>query len=105
MVQNLVAESNVTLLQLDRQALCRDLNTRACFVNHHLADHPLLQMPRLLDLAKWLPEKYVRINSGAVPVDAAPDQIPATGQSVDDSFRTIENSTTRIMLKGIELSP
>ena len=104
-MQSLIAESTASLLQLDRQSLVRDLNTRACFVRHHLTDHPLLQMSQLVELAKWLPEKYVRINSGAVPVDATPDQIPETGQTVEDSFRSIENSTTRIMLKGIELHP
>jgi hypothetical protein len=93
------------LLVLDREGLLRDLNARACFVHHHLTENPLLQIPRLLELAKWLPEKYVRINSGAVPVDATPDQIPGTGQSVEESFRTIDNSTTRIMLKGIEHHP
>jgi hypothetical protein len=94
-----------SLLKLDRAVLLRDLNARACFVHHHLTDHPLLQVPRLVDLAKWLPEKYVRINSGAVPVDATPDQIPGTGQSVEESFRTLDTSTTRIMLKGIEHHP
>jgi len=47
----------------------------------------------------------VRINSGAVPVDAPADEIPSTAQTVEESFRTIENSTTRIMLKGIEHHP
>jgi hypothetical protein len=105
MALTLAAESKASYLRLDRDALLRDLNTRPCFVHHRLSDHPLLQLPRLLELAQWLPAKDVRINSGAVSVDATPQQIPDTGQTVEESFRTIENSTTRIMLKGIEHHP
>ena len=93
------------LLRLDPESLLRNLNTHACFVSHLLTEHPLFQMPRLLELAKWLPAKHVRINSGDVPVGAAPDEIPGTGQTVEESFGTIETSTTRIMLKGIEHHP
>src|SRR5437879_4499475 len=49
---------------LDREAFLPQFNTRACFVHHRLVDHPLLTLPRLLELAHWLPRKYVRINSG-----------------------------------------
>ncbi len=47
----------------------------------------------------------MRINSGAVAVDATPAEIPGTGLSTDDSFRRIEDTNTRIMLKHIELDP
>jgi hypothetical protein len=78
-------------------------NTRACFVQHQLVDHPLFAMPRLLELAKKLPQKYVRINSGNVAVSATPDQIPGNGLSLEESFDRIGDSDTRIMLKKIEL--
>ena len=92
-------------LELDSDAFLRCLNTRACFVRHRLTDHPLLALPRLLELARRLPSKYVRINSGAVAVNATPAEIPGTGLSTDDSFRRIEDTNTRIMLKHIELDP
>ena len=92
-------------LVIDRDAFLRHLNARACPVRHRLTEHPLFAMPRLLELARWLPEKYVRINSGAVPVDATPEQIPGTGLSIEESFRRIAETDTRIMLKKIELHP
>ena len=92
-------------LVIDRDDFLRHLNARACPVRHRLTEHPLFEMPRLLELARWLPEKYVRINSGAVPVDATPEQIPGTGLSVEESFRRIAETDTRIMLKKIELHP
>ena len=90
-------------LDLGRDDLLHRLNTRACWVHHRLADHPLFSLPRLLDLAKQLPSHNVRINSGAVPVNAKPAEIPATGLSTVDSFERIEETNTRIMLKHIEL--
>jgi hypothetical protein len=92
-------------LDLDRDALLSRLNARACFVRHRLADHPLFALPRLLELAQRLPAKYVRINSGAVPVDATPAQIPGAGLSVEDSYRRLGDSDTRVMLKHVELDP
>jgi hypothetical protein len=90
-------------LDIDRQAFLPCFNSRACFVRHRLADHPLFALPRLLELARRLPPKYVRINSGNVPVAATPDQIPGNGLSLEDSFARIGDSDTRIMLKKIEL--
>jgi mannose-6-phosphate isomerase-like protein (cupin superfamily) len=92
-------------LILDRDGLPAKLSTRACWVHHRLVDHPLFALPRLLDLARRLPQKYVRINSGAVPVNAKPAEIPGTGLNTDESFRLIEETNTRIMLKHIELDP
>lgn len=90
---------------LERAALIPRLNTEACYVHHQLTEHPLFALPRLLELAKTLPRKHVRINSGAVPVHATPDQIPGTGLSIEESFERLGDSDTRIMLKAIELDP
>jgi hypothetical protein len=90
-------------LDLERDAFLPCFNTRACSVRHRLIDHPLLAIPRLVELAKQLPPKYVRINSGKVPVNARPDQIPGNGLSMEESFERIAESDTRIMLKKIEL--
>jgi len=92
-------------LALDCEVLLAQLNARACRVRHRLTDHPLLTMPRLLQLAQWLPKEHVRINSGAVALETTPDQIPHVDLSVEESFRTLEHSDTRIMLKGIEHHP
>ena len=100
-----VARLSGPFLILDRETLLPQLNVRSCFVHHRLTDHPLFDMPRLLELARELPQKYVRINSGNVPVSATPAEIPGNGLSMEDSFRHIEDSDTRIMLKKIELVP
>jgi hypothetical protein len=113
MIQTLTAPSSTTtpncpqgpFLAIERADFLPKFNSRACWVRHRLAGHPLFELPRLEELARGLPEKYVRINSGAVPVDATPAQIPGTGQSIEEGFRHIGDSNTRIMLKHIEFDP
>jgi hypothetical protein len=92
-------------LVLDRAELHANLNRRACWVRHQLCDHPLFDMKRLLALAKYLPDKYVRINNGFAPVHATPDQIPGRSLSIEESFERLAETDTRIMLKKIELEP
>jgi hypothetical protein len=92
-------------LDLDPDTFLPRFNSRACFVRHRLVDHPLLALPSLLELARRLPLRYVRINSGAVPVNARPGQIPGNGLSLEESFGRIGQTNTRIMLKKIELGP
>jgi hypothetical protein len=91
-------------LVIDRDDFLPQFNKRACWVHHqNLVEHPLFSMPCLIELAKKLPKKYVRINSGNVAIAATPDQIPGNGLSMEDSFARIGDSDTRIMLKKIEL--
>ena len=97
--------STTQYMALDRDVLLANLNSRACWVHHKLADHPLFDMERLLLLAKYLPDKYVRINNGRSSVDATPDQIPGRSLSVEESFHRLAETDTRIMLKKIELEP
>ena len=40
-----------TVFLLDHDAFLPCFNELACFVRHRLVDHPLLAMPRLLELA------------------------------------------------------
>jgi hypothetical protein len=94
-----------SFLDLDPAAFVPNFNRHACFVRHRLSDHPLLQVPALVELAKRLPPKHVRINSGRVPVNARPAEIPGNGLSMEESFRRIEETDTRIMLKKIEQDP
>jgi hypothetical protein len=113
MIQTLTAPSLIPpsvkpqgpFLALDRADFLPKFNSRACWVRHRLAGHPLFELSRLEEAAKKLPEKYVRINSGAVPVDAKPADIPGTGESIAEGFRHIGDSNTRIMLKHIEFDP
>jgi hypothetical protein len=93
------------LLLMDRAEFLPRFNAQACFVRHRLADHPLFTLPRLLELAQWLPPEHVFIDSGKIPGKAAAEHIPGADLSVEENFRRLVAGDLRIMLKKIELHP
>jgi hypothetical protein len=66
---------------------------------HHLAGHPLFELPRLLELAKNLPDEDVYYDAGNIRVDQRWDQTPRTELSVDQLIDRIENAGAWILLK------
>jgi hypothetical protein len=96
-------EGPYLVLDLDNFLPC--FNKQSCHVGHRLCNHPYFEMPSLIALAKRLPPKLVRINNGTAPVDATPAEIPGAKLSIDESFASIGEGQTRIMLKGIENDP
>lgn len=71
-------------------------------LEHALCDHPLLQLPRLIELARTLPQKSVEYNSGELAIGQAPALTPHTGLSIEDTLRQIETCKSWMVLKYIE---
>jgi hypothetical protein len=79
---------------------------RASFqFSHFLAGHPLFELPRLLELAKSLPEYSMYYDAGEVRVNQRWDETPRTSLSVDHLIDRIENSGAWILLKHAEQDP
>lgn len=74
-------------------------------VRHDLAEHPLLQLPRLIELAKSLPEHSVEYNAGDVNVNQDAALTPRTGLSVADTLHRIESCRSWMVLKDVEQDP
>ena len=74
-------------------------------IEHDLCDHPLLQLPRLIELARTLPEKSVEYNSGELAIGQTPALTPRTGLSIEDTLRQIETCKSWMVLKYIEQDP
>jgi hypothetical protein len=72
-------------------------------LRHRLADHPLFRLPRLLELARTLPEDRVEYNAGDVPVSLNPANTPRTGLSVEETVRRIRDCRSWMALKNVEL--
>src|ERR1700732_214494 len=82
------------------QALFRQHFNRASFeFAHHLAGHPLFELPRLLELSKTLPDADVYYDAGNIRVGQRWDEVLRTELSVDQLIDRIENAGAWILLK------
>jgi len=92
---------------LDGEAgLFRENFNRASFeFAHHLAGHPLFELPQLLELSKTLPDCDVYYDAGDIRVDQRWDQVPRTQLSVDQLIERIENAGAWILLKRTNQDP
>ncbi len=94
-----------TLLELDAATFERSFNRRAFKVRHHLSAHPLLNLPRLLELSRALPEQLVEYNAGNASISQNPDETPRTGLSIEETLRRIEEECSWLVLKNVERDP
>lgn len=79
---------------------------RASFqFGHHLAGHPLFELPALLELSKTLPEGDIYYDSGDIKVGQRWDEVPRTQLSVDQLIDRIENAGAWILLKRTNRDP
>ncbi len=72
---------------------------------HHLAGHPLFELPRLLELSKTLPESDIYYDAGDIRVGQRRDQTPRTQLSVAQLIDRIENAGAWILLKRANRDP
>jgi hypothetical protein len=91
------------LAPIDAELFRSHFNRRPFKIEHHLVDHPLFTLPRLIELAGRLPESRVEYNAGDIPVSQDPGSTPRTGLSVQDTIRRIEECRSWMVLKNIEL--
>jgi hypothetical protein len=93
------------LLAFDRAEFDAKFGRRPFRVAHRLADHPLFALPRLLELARFLPPDRVEYNAGNVPVNLRPERTPHTGLSAEETIRRIEECQSWLVLKNVERDP
>jgi hypothetical protein len=93
------------LLDIDASTLHANLNARPFTIAHRLGQHPLFELPRLIDLACKLPESDVEFSSGNVPVELDPSRTPGTGLSIAETLRRIETCGAWMVLKFVERDP
>lgn len=100
-----IHSSTSTLLQLDAATFHSSFNRRAFTIQHHLSAHPLLELSRLIQLSRALPEKLVEYNAGTAAVSQNPDDTPRTGLSIEETLRRIEHECSWLVLKNVERDP
>ncbi|HEY7180316.1 MAG TPA: hypothetical protein VIC84_02805, partial [Blastocatellia bacterium] len=67
------------LLEIDGEAFRAGFNRAPFLVKHHLADHPLFSLRRLIELANRLPEEKVKYNGADISVATGLYEGPRTG--------------------------
>jgi hypothetical protein len=93
------------LLDIDPARFREGFDREAFVVRHHLAAHPLLSLPRLVELARALPERNVEYNAGNIPMSIAPELTPANGLTIDETIRRIAECQSWMALKWVETDP
>ena len=95
------------MLKIDPQLYASKFNQQQFLVQHRLKDHPLFEIPRLLELAKEVAAKWpedLYYDRGVTEVgqrwNSKPNEFP-----VDETIRNIETSGAWIDLKSAERNP
>ena len=90
------------LIDVDRRVATAYFDRKPFHVGHALCRHPLFALPRLMELARSLPEAFVEYNGGALPVGARPEETPRTGLSPEETVRRIAECGSWMVLKRVE---
>ena len=91
-----------SLLHIDPARFRERFARQPFVVRHRLSDHPLFGLPRLIELARALPEDRVEYNAGDVPVSLDPSRTPRTGLSIDETIRRIQECRSWMVFKNVE---
>jgi hypothetical protein len=90
------------LLQIDPSAFRASFGTSPLPIRHALADHPLLALDRIADLADRLPADQVEHNLGTIPDVLPGGEAPRLDASPGEIARGIHSNGCWMVLKHIE---
>lgn len=93
------------LADLDQHTFATQFNRAPFMIGHHLADHRLFDLSRLVELSQFLPERSVEYNSGELPVSQDPNLTPRNGLSIAETIARIEQCSSWMVLKNVEQDP
>lgn len=74
-------------------------------LTHQLADHPLLTVEAIAELADRLPEDRVEYNPGKLPLGITAEDTPRSALSIAETIRTIGENGSWMVLKNVERDP
>src|SRR5262247_207227 len=93
------------LLEIDSETFRAGFNRAPFLIRHHLADHDLFSLRRLIELANRLPEEKVKYNGADISVATGPYKGPRTGLSIRETIQQIEECRSWMVIKNVELDP
>lgn len=86
-------------------ALRNDFPHRPFLTTHTYVGHPLLTLPRIVELARELPRDLIEYSSGNAAIDQNPDATQRVDLQPTEVIRQIETCGAWMVLKHIEKSP
>jgi hypothetical protein len=89
-------------LEIDAKAFAVNFAVRSYAVRHALADHPLLTVEAIAELADRLPESAIEHNIGKLAIVQGAAEAPRVNQSPGEVARGIETNGCWMVLKNIE---
>jgi hypothetical protein len=92
-------------LNFDAARVAENFEREPFAVRHHLAGHPLLQLPRLIELGTVLHESSVEFNRADISIDQEYLATPRNGLTIDQTLRQIEDCKSWMVLKNVERDP
>jgi hypothetical protein len=95
----------MSIVDLDPQIAADNLHKKPFRLRHNLADHPLFQLPQLVELAGQLPRGFVEFNSGDLDVGHAAEDTPKLDLEPAEIVKDIENNHAWMVLKRVDTIP
>ena len=71
-------------------------------LQHSLAENPLFNLSRLVELAKSMPSDAIEFNSGKVAVGVKPEDVPKIEMAAEDVIKSIETANAWMVIKHVE---
>ena len=93
------------LLDIDAEIFRGCFDRRPFAISHGLSNHPLFEIPRLMELCRRLPESSIEYNAGNIPVSVDPERTPRIGLSAEETILRIAECKSWLVLKYIEHDP
>ena len=92
-------------LEIDRAQFRTQFPDLGFTIKHRLSDRPEFQLPRLVELARVLPETQVEYYTGNVGINQDPHSHPGNGLSIAETVRRIEECGSWMVLKNVQQQP
>jgi hypothetical protein len=93
------------LVDIDPRTFGDAFARRSISVNHRLAEHPLLSMEAIAELADRLPPESVRRERGHLPVVNRDGYVEVGEGPPSETIRNVERNGSRISLRDIQQVP
>ena len=95
----------MSLVTVDTTIAREKFLKQAFTLKHGLKDHPLFQLPRLVELARSSPRDRIEYNSGKVAVGVKPEDVPKIDRPAEEVIRSIESANAWMVIKNVEHDP